>query len=58
MESIKEIRQQFEFTDEDQKNLIRLGEILLPLRDQFADEFYDYLSQYPKTAAYLKRKRR
>ena len=54
MESIKEIRQQFEFTDEDQKNLIRLGEILLPLRDQFADEFYDYLSQNPKTAAYFK----
>ena len=54
MESIKEISQQFEFTDEDQKNLIRLGEILLPLRDQFADEFYDYLSQNPKTAAYFK----
>ncbi len=54
MESIKEIRQQFEFSDEDQENLAKLAEILLPLSDQLADEFYDYLSQNPKTAAYFK----
>jgi uncharacterized membrane protein (DUF373 family) len=54
MESIKEIRQQFEFTDEDQENLGKLGEILLPFSGQFADEFYDFLSQSPQTAAYFK----
>jgi len=54
MESISEIRDQFEFTDEDQENLGKLGEILLPLSDQLAEDFYDYLAQNPKTAAYFK----
>ena len=54
MESISEIREQFEFTDEDQQNLEKLGEILLPLSDQLADDFYDFLKQNPKTAAYFK----
>jgi len=54
MESISEIREQFEFTDEDQENLNKLGEILLPLSDQLADDFYDFLKQNPKTAAYFK----
>ena len=54
MESIDEIRSQFEFTDQDQENLKLLGEILLPMSDQLADEFYDFLKQHPKTAAYFK----
>lgn len=54
MESIDDIRSQFEFTDQDQENLKLLGEILLPLSDQFAEEFYDFLNQHPKTAAYFK----
>ncbi len=53
MESISDIREQFEFTDEDQKNLNELGKILLPYADQLADEFYEYLSQHTKTAAYF-----
>jgi uncharacterized membrane protein (DUF373 family) len=53
MESIKEIREQFEFTEEDQANLVKLGEILLPYKDQLAEDFYDFLSQHPKTAAYF-----
>ena len=54
MESIEEIRSQFEFTDLDQENLKLLGDILLPLSDQFAGEFYEFLKQHPKTAAYFK----
>jgi len=54
MESIKDIRSQFEFTDQDQENLKLLGETLLPLSDQFANEFYDFLMQFPTTAAYFK----
>ncbi len=54
MESINDIREQFEFTEEDQKNLGKLGEILLPFSDQLAGEFYDFLKQNPKTAAYFK----
>ncbi len=54
MESIKDILTQFEFTDQDEKNLKLLGEMLLPMSDQFAEEFYDFLMQFPKTAAYFK----
>ncbi len=54
MESINDIREQFEFTEEDQENLGKLGEILLPFSDQLAGEFYDFLKQNPKTAAYFK----
>jgi hypothetical protein len=43
MESIDDIRSQFEFTDQDQENLKLLGEILLPMSDQFAEDFYEYL---------------
>ena len=54
MESISDIREQFEFTDVDQKNLEELSRILLPLSDQFADEFYEFLKNNPKTAVYFK----
>ena len=54
MESISEIREQFEFIEEDQVNLGKLGELLLPLSDQMAVDFYDFLKQNPKTAAYFK----
>ncbi len=54
MESIDDIRSQFEFTDQDQENLKLLGDILLPLSDQFAGEFYEFLKQHRKTAAYFK----
>ncbi|MBW2466608.1 MAG: phosphate-starvation-inducible PsiE family protein [Deltaproteobacteria bacterium] len=56
MESIIDIRDQFEFTEEDQENLKKLGELLLPLSDQMAEEFYDFLMQFPKTAVYFKTK--
>ena len=54
MESIGDIRNQFEFTEQDEENLKLLGEILLPFANQFADEFYDFLAEHPKTAEYFK----
>jgi len=54
MESIDDIRSQFEFTDQDQENLKLLGEILLPMSDQFAEDFYEYLKLHPNTAEYFK----
>jgi len=53
MESIKEIREQFEFSDEDQKNLSKLAKILLPHSDQLADDFYQYLRGNRNTAKYF-----
>jgi uncharacterized membrane protein (DUF373 family) len=54
MESIGDIRNQFEFTEQDEENLKLLGEILLPFANQFADEFYYFLADHPKTAEYFK----
>ena len=54
MESISEVRDQFEFTDEDQEKLEKLGEMLLPLSEQLAEDFYGFLAQNLKTAAYFK----
>jgi len=54
METINAVRQQFFFTPEDQDNLAKLGEIILPASDQLADDFYEYLIQNPETASYFK----
>ena len=45
METINAVRRQFFFTPEDQDNLAKLGEIILPASDQLADDFYEYLIQ-------------
>ena len=54
MENMDQIRSHFGFTEEDQKNLQLLGSILLPFKDQFAKDFYNYLTRYPATAKYFK----
>jgi uncharacterized membrane protein (DUF373 family) len=54
METINAVRRQFFFTPEDQDNLAKLGEIILPASDQLADDFYEYLTQNPETASYFK----
>jgi len=54
MENMDQIRNHFGFTEEDQENLQQLAKILLPLKDQFAEDFYNYLTRYPATANYFK----
>ena len=54
METINTVRRHFFFTPEDQDNLTKLGEIILPASDQLADDFYEYLTQNPETASYFK----
>ncbi len=53
MESIESIRTNFRFTDRDQENLRKIGELIAPNLDSITDEFYDYLTQNPKTAKYF-----
>ncbi len=53
MKSIHEIRRNYRFTSVDEEVLPRLAGILLPLKDQLADDFYDYLMDNPETAAYF-----
>ena len=54
MENMDQIRNHFGFTEEDQENLQHLAEILLPLKEQFAEDFYNYMARYPATAKYFK----
>ncbi len=53
MENMDQVRLHFGFTATDQKNLKILGQVLLPFKEQFADDFYNYLLEYPETAKYF-----
>ncbi len=54
MESIDEIRRDYEFTRLDENNLMELSDILLPFADEFADDFYAYLMKNQHTASFFK----
>jgi len=62
MESIDEIRKNYELTRLDEDNLKDLADILLPSADEFAADFYSYLMKDRYTASFFKteaaRKRR
>lgn len=62
MESIDEIRRNYELTRLDEDNLKELSDILLPAADEFAADFYSYLMKDPYTASFFEteeaRKRR
>lgn len=53
METMKDILKHYRFGPEDEANLPRLAEILLPLADTLAEEFYDYLAAEPETARFF-----
>ncbi|MFP3927742.1 MAG: protoglobin domain-containing protein [Desulfobacteraceae bacterium] len=53
MKSVDEIRRNYRFTVADEEVLPRLARILLPLKDQLASDFYDYLMENPETAAFF-----
>lgn len=54
MENMEQVRKHFGFTSTDQENLDTLGQKLLPFKEQFAEDFYNYLLQQPDTARYFK----
>jgi uncharacterized membrane protein (DUF373 family) len=54
MEGIDEIRRHYGFTTKDEENLKELAEILLPLSQNFADDFYNFLIQEPHMAFFFK----
>jgi uncharacterized membrane protein (DUF373 family) len=53
MESIHTIKRHYLYTDEDEKIRRRLAEILLPAKDELAEEFISYVLSDPKTAEYF-----
>jgi uncharacterized membrane protein (DUF373 family)/truncated hemoglobin YjbI len=53
METMEEIRRSYKFLEHDEKNLPRLADILVPLSDELARDFYEYLMEDPRTASYF-----
>ncbi|MFO7783540.1 MAG: protoglobin domain-containing protein [Thermodesulfobacteriota bacterium] len=53
METMDDIRKSYQFSGEDEKNLPRLAGILIPLSDELARDFYEYLMADPRTASYF-----
>jgi uncharacterized membrane protein (DUF373 family)/truncated hemoglobin YjbI len=48
-----DIRKSYRFSGTDEGNLPKLAEILLPVSDELSRDFYDYLKEDPRTAAYF-----
>ncbi len=53
METMDDIRKHYRFSRADEENLPKLSEILLPVVDELARDFYDFLRDDPRTAAYF-----
>ena len=53
METMDDIRKHYRFSRTDEDNLPKLAEILLPIADELARDFYDYLMEDPRTASYF-----
>jgi uncharacterized membrane protein (DUF373 family) len=54
METIEQIHKHYGFSAQDEENLKELSRILLPLSENLAEEFYDYLMEDPYTASFFK----
>ncbi len=52
--SMEELRRHYLFTADDETNISRAGELILPFLDQFGVDFYDYLLTYPETAQFFR----
>jgi uncharacterized membrane protein (DUF373 family) len=54
MITIEDIRRHYFFTDEDERNLKKIGEIVSPYAQQFASDFYEYLTGFPEAAKFFR----
>jgi uncharacterized membrane protein (DUF373 family) len=50
---MEELLRHYHFGPTDERNLVRLGEVLLPEAGSLAEAFYDYLAEDPYTAAFF-----
>jgi len=53
VETMKDILKHYRFGPADEENLPQLAQLLLPLADTLAEEFYDYLAAEPQTARFF-----
>ena len=54
MESMESILKNYRFMPVDEENMKELGALLLPFSDELGDDFYGFLMEDPKTAAYFR----
>ena len=54
MENMDDIRRHYGFTSKDEENLKELAKILLPLSNDLAEDFYDFLLENPYSAAFFR----
>lgn len=53
METIEEIRRDYAFGEEDERHLKELVQIILPVSEQFGEDFYAHLKETPYTASFF-----
>ncbi len=56
MISIEDLKRHYFLTTEDEHNLQRIGQIVLPYADDLAADFYEYLANFPEAAALFRTK--
>jgi uncharacterized membrane protein (DUF373 family) len=54
MENMDEIRKNYGFTARDEENLRELAQILLPLSEDLADDFYNFILEDPYSASFFR----
>ncbi len=57
MENFEQIKKDFQFSDEDVKNILKMRERILKYEDEFLDRFYRFIFSMPDTKNYLTKER-
>ncbi len=57
MENFERIKKDFQFSDEDVKNILKMRERILKYEDEFLDRFYRFIFSMPDTKNYLTKER-
>ncbi|WP_457640245.1 protoglobin domain-containing protein [Persephonella sp.] len=54
MESFEQIKRDFDFKEEDIKNILKLKPVMEKYREEFIERFYRFIFRFPETGRYLK----
>ncbi len=54
MESFEQIKRDFEFRDEDVRNILKLKTVMERYKEEFIERFYKFIFRFPEAGKYLK----
>ena len=57
MENFEQIKRDFQFTDKDVKNILKMKDSMLKYEDEFIERFYDFIFRLPDTKRFLTKER-